>query len=171
MSLILAFLAVAAFADWVVLEKIYKPLLSQYRIPWNQVELNFWGVKCLWWHIALVVMILSFYVLLGIALKDWRLPMAGMTLFLLGVEDIFYYLLQCQWLPTELPWLDYSPLLTLSRWLTGTDHVTATGVAIFALLGMISALLLLGIYPSSRQRFLSHVNQTPDSDKREYGEI
>ena len=83
------------------------------------------------------------FTLLGIAAKSIRLFFSGILLFATGWEDIFYYLIQGKLLPRQLGWLDYSPIMGLTRFLTLTEHVTSTGVLISALIGFIFSYFIL----------------------------
>jgi hypothetical protein len=135
-----------AYVDYIVLEKIYHPIAKKYNINWDK-EFNavFFGKPSpvLRWQLAFMPLGVMLFVLQGIAAKSWRLALSGILLFAAGWEDIFYYVIQGRWLPAQLPWLDYSPLMGLTRYLTGTDHVTSTGILISSLSSLILVLWLL----------------------------
>jgi hypothetical protein len=137
-----------AYVDYIVLEKIYHPITAKYNINWDQ-ELNavMFGrqTPILRWQLAFMPLGVCLFILLGIAAKSFRLAISGILLFAAGWEDIFYYLIQGKWLPDELPWLDYSPLMGLTKYLTRTEHVTSTGVLISASLILLAVILIL--YP------------------------
>jgi len=136
-----------AFMDIIVLEKVYHPLAQIYNINWDTLNAVIFGIDLgiLWWHVAFFTLAFSLFVLLGVAAKSWRLAVSGISLFILGWEDIFYYILQLRWLPSELPWLNNAPM-GLSRYLTGTANVTCLGVLISAFIGVIIAGLVLFKY-------------------------
>jgi hypothetical protein len=145
---ILVFISILllAYVDYIVLEKIYHPVAAKYNINWDS-EFNavFFGkpTPVLRWQLAFMPLGVMLFILQGIAAKSWRLALAGILLFAAGWEDIFYYLIQCRWLPDQLPWLDYSPLMGLTRYLTGTEHVTALGIILSSLTGLILAVWVL----------------------------
>lgn len=100
-------LLLLAFADVIVLEKIYKPLTSAYAIPWGDLSAGMpWAPEALWWHVAFIPLAAGFFLLLGLAASDWRLPAGGLVLFFTGWEDTLYYVLLRQFPPARLPWLD-----------------------------------------------------------------
>ncbi len=138
-----------AFADFIVLEKIYHPLSQQFNISWDVFAATPFGVTLpmQWWHIAFFTIAFVMFALLGVAAKNWRLWLSGTIIFLTGWEDIFYYLIQLKWLPNELAWLDAAPM-GLSRVITRTAHVTNTGVVISAIIGLvISTMIILRYNP------------------------
>ena len=85
------------------------------------------------------------FVLLGVAAKSWRLTVSGIVLFASGWEDIFYYVIQLKWLPSELSWLNAAPM-GLSRIITRTANVSSTGVLISAIIGLAVAGMILFSY-------------------------
>jgi hypothetical protein len=135
-----------AYVDYIVLEKIYHPVAAKYNIIWDQ-EFNavFFGkpTPILRWQLAFMPLGVMLFILQGIAAKSWRLTLCGILLFASGWEDYFYYFIQGRWLPAQLPWLDYSPLMGLTRYLTGTEHVTSLGIVLSGLAGLIVACWLL----------------------------
>ncbi len=135
-----------AYVDYIVLEKIYHPIAGKYNIIWDQ-EFNavMFGrqTPILRWQLAFMPLGVCLFVLLGWAAKSFRLAISGILLFATGWEDIFYYLIQGRWLPAELGWLDYSPLMGLTKHLTGTEHVTSTGVLISSSLGLLAVIWIL----------------------------
>lgn len=140
--IIFLFIILFSFCDFIVLEKIYKPLSAEYSIPWNAFEIIVGGVNLMWWAVAFFVLIFATFILLGIAMLDWKVSVAGILLFMAGWEDIFYYIIQGQWLPATLDWLDASPLMTLSRFVTGTEHVSGLGVLITGIIGLAIVVVL-----------------------------
>ena len=88
-------------------------------------------------------MAVCLFILLGIAARSFRLFFAGTLVFLAGWEDIIYYVMQGKWLPDQLPWLDYAPLMTLTRFITSTEHVSGTGVLISSLAALIISPFIL----------------------------
>ena len=144
-ALITASILLLSYADFIVLEKVYHPLAREHGVSWTafsavlfQKEMPF-----LWWHVAFIPSGICIFVLLGIAAKSFRLPIAGILMFAAGWEDIGYYVIQGNWLPDELSWLDYSPMISLTRFITSTEHVTGTGVLISSLIGLIISFLIL----------------------------
>lgn len=137
-----------AYVDYIVLEKIYHPIAAKYNIIWDQ-EFNavIFGrqTPILRWQLAFMPLGVCLFILLGVAAKSFRLAISGILLFATGWEDIFYYLIQGRWLPNELSWLDYSPLMGLTKYLTRTEHVTSTGVLISGMLGLLAVIWIL--YP------------------------
>lgn len=140
--LIVGTLLLLSFTDIIVLEKIYHLLAERYSIPWEEFESNLFD-KTLWWHLAFGPLSYGFFILLGIAARNWRLAVSGMILFATGLEDIFYYVLQLKWLPPELPWLDTNPLIASTKILTFSQHVSPAGLLISSSLGVIVAYLIL----------------------------
>lgn len=144
--LVLFSILLLSYVDYIVLEKIYHPLATKYNINWD-AELNavIFGrhTPILRWQLAFMPLGICLFALLGIAADSFRLAISGIILFAAGWEDIFYYLLQGKWLPAELSWLDYSPLMGLTRYLTRTPHVTSLGVIISSSLGLIAVCLIL----------------------------
>ncbi|MBT3397703.1 hypothetical protein HOA55_03045 [archaeon] len=147
--IILAAILLLAFADYIVLEKIYHPLSQQFNISWDVFSANPFGVilPMQWWHVAFFTIAFVMFALLGVAAKSWRLWLSGTIIFLTGWEDIFYYLIQLKWLPKELSWLDAAPM-GLSRFITQSPHVTNVGVVISAIIGLaVSAMIILRYNP------------------------
>lgn len=138
-----------AYVDYIVLEKIYHPVAAKYNINWD-TEFNavIFGrqTPILRWQLAFMPLGVILFILLGVAARSARLAVSGILLFATGWEDIFYYLIQGRWLPAELGWLDYSPLMGLTKYLTATAHVTSIGVIISSSLGLLAVCLLL-LYP------------------------
>ena len=135
-----------SYVDYIVLEKIYHPVAAKYNINWD-TEFNavIFGKQTpvLRWQLAFMPLGVILFILLGVAACSWRLAISGILLFATGWEDIFYYLIQGRWLPGELSWLDYSPVMGFTKYLTGTQHVTSTGVMISSLLALLSVCLIL----------------------------
>ncbi|MGR3176535.1 MAG: hypothetical protein ACUZ8E_00580 [Candidatus Anammoxibacter sp.] len=141
---------ILAFADVIVIEMIYKPIALKYNIPWNEFEIRLpllWGDGCiLWWHVAFVPLGFILFILAGIPRRDWKLALAGSVLFVTGLEDIAYYIVQLELAPRHLPWLDKSPPIAWTCILTGSEHVTRTGLYIATLTGGILAGAILGLH-------------------------
>lgn len=135
-----------AYVDYIVLEKIYHPIANKYNIVWDQ-EFNavMFGrqTPILRWQLAFMPLGVCLFILLGWAARSFRLAISGILLFATGWEDIFYYLIQGRWLPVELGWLDYSPLMGLTKYLTRTEHVTSTGVLVSSILGLLGVIWIL----------------------------
>lgn len=140
-----------AYVDYIVLEKIYHPVAAKHNIIWSQ-EFNavMFGrqTPILRWQLAFMPLGVCLFILLGWAAKSFRLAISGILLFACGWEDIFYYVIQGKWLTPEMGWLDYSPLMGLTKYLTRTEHVTSTGVLISSSLALLVVILIL--YPFKR---------------------
>ncbi len=140
--------------DVVVLERIYKPLAQTWHIPWRTflAPLPFLGPDSpvLWWHVAFVPLGLVLFALTGLAGRDMRLAGAGWVLFGTGWEDAAYYLLQWRLPPAELPWLDFSPGIAWTRWVTGTPHVTRIGLAMAVAAGGLAGAWLVELLRTSK---------------------
>jgi len=134
-----------AFVDFIVLEKIYHPLSSQYGIPWDSFDAVLFGkhLPLIWWHLAFFPLAFFIFILAGVCFREWKVSLAGIILFATGWEDMFYYLIPCKGIPSELSWLDYSPLIGLSRIFTQTQHIIMEGLVISIIIGGIIALLIL----------------------------
>ena len=145
--IILAALMFLAFLDFLVVEKIYKPTNAKFSIPFSNYNLNFSlfgkAFSIFLWHIIFILFAISVFIVLGVIIKNYKLSLAGIILFATGWEDIFYYLIQFKSIPSQLPWLNTSPIITLSRFITQTEHVTLTGLLISALLGVIIVFFIL----------------------------
>lgn len=144
-GLIIASIFLLTYVDLIVLEKIHHPIAARYGVNWNDFNATIFQIKIpvIWWHIAFTPLGVSLFALLGIAAKSFRLFFAGTLMFATGWEDILYYVLQGKWLSAQLPWLDYSPIISLTRFLTLTEHVTSTGVVISSVSGLILSYFIL----------------------------
>jgi hypothetical protein len=134
-----------AYVDYITLEKIYHPIAAKYNINWNEFNAVVFGKQTpiLQWQFAFMPLGVVMFILLGAAARSFKLAVCGILLFATGWEDIFYYLIQGRRLPAELGWLDYSPIMGLTRFLTSTSHVTSTGVIISSGIGLIVSYLIL----------------------------
>lgn len=145
---------ILAFADVIVIEMVYKPIAVKYNIPWNELEIRLpllgGDGAILWWHVAFVPLGFVLFALAGISGRDWRLALAGSVLFVTGLEDITYYIVQFELAPSHLPWLDKSPPIAWTCIITGSEHVTRTGLYISTLTGGILAAFILGLYKHCR---------------------
>jgi hypothetical protein len=56
------------------------------------------------------------------------------------------YVIQLQPLPTELVWLDASPIITLSRLVTNSQHITNTGLVLTAFFGLAACIFLFSLF-------------------------
>jgi hypothetical protein len=144
-ALVIASIFLLAYVDFIVLEKIYHPVAAKYRINWTDFHATLFQIKTpiIWWQFAFIPLGVFLFVFLAIAAKSLRLFIAGVLLFATGWEDILYYAIQGKWLPKQLPWLDFSPVMTLTRFLTSTEHVTSTGVLISSGTGLILSFIIL----------------------------
>ncbi len=137
--LLAAGLLLLAFADVIVLERIYKPTAATHGIAWREFELHFdvatWPVRMLWWHVAFLALGLGWFALLGVAARDLHLALAGCVLFATGWEDLAYYALLASAPPAALPWLDANPCIAWTKGVTPGEHVTAFGLGLAALTG------------------------------------
>ena len=95
------------------------------------------------WHIIFTALAIGVFLFLGIIKKSWRLFVSGVILIATGWEDIIYYFMQLRKITYELTWLDYSPIMTLTRFITQTEHVTSTGIIISAIVGLIVVVMIL----------------------------
>ncbi len=156
-------LLLLAFADFVVLERIYKPLATARAIPWSDFELRFdlagWPVRMLQWHVAFLPLGLGMFALVGVAARDLRLALAGCVLFATGWEDLVYYAIQATSPPAELPWLDPNPCIAWTSWVLPGEHVTAPGLCLAALAGGIATAWIL------RGRGGTHAPPCTDAEK------
>lgn len=134
-----AILLLSAFADVIVLEKIYKPLATAYAIPWENLSARLaWAPEALWWHVAFIPLTVGFFIITGLAAKDLRFSAGGLVLFFTGWEDTLYYAILRQVPPARLPWLDrawgiawtraFQPFQSVSRW--GLFAANAVGLAV-----------------------------------------
>ena len=98
----------------------------------------------LWWHIAFAPLGFILFSLASVPRRDWRLMLGGAVLFMTGLEDIVYYMIQLKQVPVHLPWLDKSPPIAWSCILTGSEHVTRTGLFIATIVGMIITGVIIG---------------------------
>lgn len=131
-----------SFLDIIMLEKVYHPLNRAYEIGWENfyVSSNF---QFIWWHVAFIPLVIILFLMLGFALGSWKMTATGIIAFATGWEDIFYYVLQGSWLPAELPWLNWSPIMALTRPFSSSGNVTGVGVTITAILGAIVIWIIL----------------------------
>ena len=151
-ALIIASILLLSYVDFIALEKIHHPIARKYNVSWTDYNAVFFQkeVPIIWWHFAFVPLGICLFILLGIAAGSFRLTFAGILMFAAGWEDIVYYVMQGKWLPEQLSWLDYSPLMTLTRFITSTEHVTGTGILISSMAALIiSPLILFSINPFS----------------------
>ena len=149
MAVLLGFgILTLAFADFIVLEQLCKPLAAKHQIPWQDLEcsVTFFGCerRIFWWHVAFIPLGFALFALMGASARDWRIGLSGMVLFSTGWEDMTYYLIQGSWLPTDLPWLDVVPTVTWTRVLLREPHVSRIGLVIAAVSGAVIARLVLG---------------------------
>ncbi|MEN6306945.1 MAG: hypothetical protein ABFD91_04245 [Anaerohalosphaeraceae bacterium] len=147
-ALIFFSILLLSYVDYIVLEKIYHPIAAKHNINWD-AEFNavIFGrqTPILRWQLAFMPLGVVLFILLGIAARSFRLAFSGILLFATGWEDIFYYLIQGKWLPAELGWLDYSPLMGLTRHISATEHVTSTGIIVSSTVGLfIAGIVLFG---------------------------
>lgn len=132
-----------AYADVVVLEQIYKPLAARHAIPWSELEVvvrhPLGDARCLAWHLAFLPLGVATFLLLGLAGRDPGLAVSGVALFASGWEDAAYYLLLREPIPAELPWLDPQLLVSWTRVLTRTEHLTRGGLVLALVAGALVA--------------------------------
>ena len=143
--ILLAIVLALAFIDFIVLRQVYNPIIPKLAIPESVFTLTVFGkvFYLLLWHIILTALAIGSFLILGIIKKSWRLFVSGIVLIATGWEDIIYYFMQLRKITYELTWLDYSPIMTLTRFVTQTEHVTSTGIIISAMLGLIVVIMLL----------------------------
>lgn len=154
-SIILIIIIILAFLDVIVLD-IINNMSKEYSIPYNKFQINFnfldSNIIVLKWSIALIISGIIIFILLGLASRDWKIAVAGILLFATGWEDIFYYLIQLKSIPSQLPWLDYNPLISWVRIFTQTPHVTSIGLVISALFGGILASFIFLLKPAKKKK-------------------
>jgi hypothetical protein len=132
-----AALVLLAFADVVVLEKIYKPLSFTYNIPWQDLAAGIrWAPEALWWHLAFIPLAVGMFVLLGLAARDWRFSVGGLVLFFTGWEDTLYYVLLRQFPPGRLPWLDRAWGIAWTRIVQPGQSVSRYGLLVANAVGI-----------------------------------
>ncbi len=135
-----------AFVDAVVMENIYKSIQLQHEISWQEFEIifNILNSKIILtqWNFALIVITIVMFLLLGLAAMDWKLGVSGIILFATGWEDLAYYTILLEKLPKTLEWLDYNPLISWTRIITQSSHVTNIGLVISALIGLLIVILI-----------------------------
>lgn len=144
-------LLLLAFADVIVLERIYKPLSRDYAIPWERLYAGIgWAPEALWWHVAFVPLAVGTCVLLGVAARDFRLAVGSMILFFTGWEDTFYYVILGQLPPARLPWLDRAWGIAWTRVFQPGQSVTWYGLLMANAVGLFLAWIAFG--PGRRDR-------------------
>lgn len=142
--IILAGLLLLAFVDFVVVNQLWGYLMMKHSIPWNDVEVFLWGKRVFIWHIAFIPLYITFFILLGIAGRSWRMAAVGNLLCASGWEDTLYFFIHLEKIPKELPWLDEVIFIGWTRFFTGTAHVTDSGVALAVLAsGILAATLMI----------------------------
>lgn len=141
--LILISIILLAFVDIVVVGAMIHPLCRDYGIPWTTFLIDIGPFQNLFiWYVAFTPLVVSLFILLGVAARSWRLGIAGIVFFAGGSEDLAYFFLQGQSLPAELPWLDMTPIVW-TRWIFGEPHVTGIGLCISAVINTVLAGLVL----------------------------
>ena len=169
-AIVIAALLLLGVLDAVVLERIYKPLAAQYRVPWEFFEVSLprvgkaWHV--LWWHLVFIPGGVVLFVLLGAAARSWRLAVAGLVLFATGWEDLAYYAVQLKWLPPVLHWLDPLPAVAWTRIVLKAEHVTCVGLLLAALVGAFLAAVALWLPPFAVSWGGSGAKKSPKSKKK-----
>ncbi len=136
-SLSAATLLLLAFADVIVLERIYKPLAAAYDVPWSELSAGLkWAPEILWWHVAFIPLAIGVFLLVGISGRDWRFFTGGLVLFLTGWEDTLYYVLLRQVPPARLPWLDRAWGIAWTRLFEGGQSVSRFGLFAANIVGL-----------------------------------
>lgn len=149
-AIIIIILAVSiillAFLDAVVMENVYKQIYTEHSLPWKEFEVifNIFNSKIILtqWNFAFLVLGIVLFLLLGLAAMDWRLSISGIILFATGWEDIAYYSIILEKIPKTLEWLDPNPLVSWTRIITQSSHVTSTGLFISAFVGLLAVILI-----------------------------
>ncbi|MEI6058282.1 MAG: hypothetical protein WCP89_00770 [archaeon] len=144
-SILLSIILALALIDFIVLRQVYDPIIKSLAIPESVFTLTVFGkvFYLLLWHIIFTALAIGVFLFLGIIKKSWRLFVSGVILIATGWEDIIYYFMQLRKITYELTWLDYSPIMTLTRFITQTEHVTSTGIIISAIVGLIVVVMIL----------------------------
>lgn len=145
--LIFSVLILLAYVDFVVVELIHHKLSSEGNVGWGDFGTNLVfgknNIEIFTWYLAFFPLAFSLFLLFGIALRSWRFSVSGLVMFATGWEDIFYYFIQGRWLPETLSWLNASPLIALSRYLTFSENVTSFGLIISCVIGLLVAGVIL----------------------------
>lgn len=134
-GLLAAGILLLAYADVIVLECVYKPLIRQHAVPVSVLLVPGFKAHVFWWHVAFLPFGISMFVLLGIAGRDWRLAVSGIVLFATGWEDVAYYAIQWKLPPAEMAWLDLQPGVAWAKMILGTPHLTQNGLWLAAGVG------------------------------------
>ena len=102
------------------------------------------------WFGAWMIVLTTLFVILGFSYRSILLPITFLILATNGSEDLFYYLMQLQLPPAELPWL-MSPLVI--------QPATAGSTYVGAIWGF-SLLLFVAFLPSIRNAFNRTIEHT-----------
>jgi hypothetical protein len=133
------FLAIV-YADRWIIEELFKPYdLLHY------IRLFHWVFFDVLSNVIYACLGLSYVIAKG--LKSWKIGAAiffeGVILIRLGMEDLFYYMLFKEVVPSKLPWLNYNPVLIAS-----TFAVSKAGLTLSILISIliIATIWILLIY-------------------------
>lgn len=150
-GLLAAGILLLAYADVIVIECIYKPLIHHHDVPVSVFLVPGFKQHVFWWHVAFLPLGISLFILLGIAGRDWRLAVSGIILFATGWEDVFYYAIQWKLPAVEMRWLDLQPFVAWTKMILGTPHVTQNCLWLAACTGGLAVLGVLSI-PTKNKR-------------------
>jgi hypothetical protein len=133
-SIFSIFLAIV-YADRWIIEELFKP----YNLL-HYTRLFHWVFFDVLSNVIYACLGLVYIVAKG--LKNWRIGATiffeGFILIRLGMEDLFYYILFRDVVPSKLPWLNYNPVLVAS-----TFAVSKAGLSLSIL---ISILIILTVW-------------------------
>ncbi len=133
------FLAIVYTDRWII-EELFKP----YSLL-HYVRLFHWVFFDVLSNVIYACLGLSYVIAKG--LRGWRIGAAifleGVILIRLGMEDLLYYMLFKEVVPSRLPWLNYNPVLVAS-----TFAVSKAGLTLSILISIliIATIWMLLIY-------------------------
>jgi len=138
-------ISLLAFADVIVLERIYKPLSRDYAIPWEALSAGLsWAPEALWWHIAFLTLAVGIFLLLGLAARDLLLAAGSLVLFFTGWEDTIYFAFLREIPPARLPWLDHAWGIAWTRIFQPSQSVSRYGLLLANIVGFALAWIAFG---------------------------
>jgi len=109
--------------------------------------IGFWYSAFAVAQFGLVALVLIFIFLLSHSFRS--VLVWGLTLWLplvTGTEDIFYYFLQRMSLPATFEWLNNSPLISWTRYVTNTTDIVRNGVYLSAAVGWLVILFVWCVF-------------------------
>ncbi len=139
--LVLAGLSLLAYVDHVVVDNIYKQLIQNYGMSWNDFQTAPGGR--MWWHVAFDILDVGMFALLAIVARRIHIFIGGVVLYHTGLEDILYYWVQGLSLPHSWAWTNLRPTISYTRLITRTADVNLPGILIAASVGFALYLAIL----------------------------